>query len=83
VRKTAVSIPDEVFQAAESLARHLKTSRSQLYAQALREYLLRHKSELVTESYDNVCAELGEEAKLDPFISAAGRRILGPRDGRR
>jgi metal-responsive CopG/Arc/MetJ family transcriptional regulator len=35
--KTAISIPDDVFAAAERLARRLKKSRSELYSRALRE----------------------------------------------
>ena len=40
--KTAVSVPDEVFQRAERLAKRMKVSRSELYSRALREYLARH-----------------------------------------
>jgi metal-responsive CopG/Arc/MetJ family transcriptional regulator len=40
--KTAVSIPDEVYQGAERLARRTKKSRSRLYGDALKEYLARH-----------------------------------------
>jgi metal-responsive CopG/Arc/MetJ family transcriptional regulator len=35
--KTAVSIPDDVFEGAERLARRTKKSRSQLFSDALRE----------------------------------------------
>jgi hypothetical protein len=35
--KTAVSIPDEVFEGAERLARHTKRSRSRLFSDALKE----------------------------------------------
>jgi metal-responsive CopG/Arc/MetJ family transcriptional regulator len=35
--KTAVSIPDDLFEQAEELARRSKKSRSQLFADALRE----------------------------------------------
>ena len=40
--KTAVSIPDDVFEDAERLASRLRTSRSQLYARALAEFVARH-----------------------------------------
>jgi metal-responsive CopG/Arc/MetJ family transcriptional regulator len=74
--KTAISIPNDVFEDAESLAQHLRVSRSQLYSQALTEYVSRHAPDSVTESYDRLCAELGEEAKADPFVLAAARRVL-------
>jgi metal-responsive CopG/Arc/MetJ family transcriptional regulator len=40
--KTAISIPDEVFEEAERLAIELQTSRSQLYSRALQEFVARH-----------------------------------------
>ncbi len=72
--KTAVSIPDDVFQQAERLARRTGTSRSALYARALAEYVARHAPDQVTEAMNGVCDELGLGA--DEFTSAASRRIL-------
>lgn len=39
--KIAISVPDEVFEAGEHLAKQLGLSRSQLYADALSAYLQR------------------------------------------
>jgi metal-responsive CopG/Arc/MetJ family transcriptional regulator len=72
--KTAVSIPDEVFEKAERLARRLKKSRSELFSRALAEYVARHAPDHVTEAINQVCAEIGVEP--DPFTSAAARRTL-------
>ena len=72
--KTAVSIPNKVFEEAERLARRMKKSRSEVYRRALDEYLARHAPDHVTEAMNQVCAELGSER--DPFVSAASRRIL-------
>jgi metal-responsive CopG/Arc/MetJ family transcriptional regulator len=72
--KTAVSIPDEVFQDAERLARRSRKSRSRLYSEALREYVARHASDEVTEAMNRVCSELGDAS--DPFVRAAARRVL-------
>ena len=72
--KTAVSLPDDVFEGAERLARRTKQSRSQLYRDALKEYLARHAPEEVTDAMNRVCAELGQPA--DPFVSSATRRAL-------
>jgi metal-responsive CopG/Arc/MetJ family transcriptional regulator len=41
--KTAISIPDSLFQSAEALARRLRMSRSQLYAEALRLLVEQHE----------------------------------------
>lgn len=48
--KTAVSIPDPVFKRADALARRRKVSRSSLFTEALREYLLRHETKALSEA---------------------------------
>lgn len=72
--KIAVSIPDELVRAAERLARRTRKSRSQLYTDAVREYVARHAPEEITEAMDRVLAEL--KRPTDPFVSAAARRAL-------
>jgi metal-responsive CopG/Arc/MetJ family transcriptional regulator len=72
--KTAISLPDEVFQRAERLARRARKTRSQLYGEALREYLARHSADEVTEAINRVCDQIGDE--VDPFVEVAARRIL-------
>jgi len=71
---TAVSLPDDVFQKAERQARRTRKSRSQLYAEALSEYLARHAPDEVTESMNRVVDQLKQPT--DPFVSAAARRVL-------
>lgn len=72
--KTAVSVPDDVFERAEKLARRERRSRSEVYSAALREYVARHSPDEVTETLDRVLADIGID--VDPFIGAAGARIL-------
>ena len=72
--KTAVSLPDDVFQDAERFARRARKSRSRLYAEALAEYLARHAPDEVTEDMNRVVDQLG--ATADPFIAAAARRVV-------
>jgi len=72
--KTAVSIPDELFEGAERLARRTKKSRSRVFREALQEYLARHSPEEVTEAMNKALAEIGDQR--DPFVAAAARRIL-------
>ncbi len=71
--KTAISIPDPVFEEAERLAEQLGVSRSRLYSEAVSEYLVRRVSEGVTERlntiYDEVDAELSSEIELDGSFS--------------
>ena len=72
--KIAVSLPNDVFRAAERHARRARKSRSQLYAEALSEYLSRHAPDEVTETMNHVIDQLNEST--DPFVTAAARRIL-------
>lgn len=73
--KTAVSLPDRVYRDAERHAKRTRKSRSQLYAEALSEYLVRHAPDEVTEDMNAVLDQLGE-AGLDRFVSRAARRVL-------
>ena len=72
--KTAVSIPDDVFEGAERLAKRTRKSRSRLFSDALREYVARHSAEEVTEAMDRVCDALG--GNTDEFVAIAARRTL-------
>ena len=72
--KIAVSVPDDVFERAERLARRAGRSRSEVYSSALREYVARHSPDEVTDALDRVMAEVGETT--DPFVREAGARVL-------
>jgi metal-responsive CopG/Arc/MetJ family transcriptional regulator len=72
--KTAISIPDDIFRGAERLARRTKKSRSQLFSDAVKEYVARHDPDEVTEAMNRVCDEVGDTS--DPFVSLAARRLL-------
>jgi metal-responsive CopG/Arc/MetJ family transcriptional regulator len=73
--KTAISIPDHIFEEAERLARRLKKSRSHIYSRAVAEYIARHGSEHVTEAMDRVWGAIGSGST--DFVDDAARRILG------
>jgi metal-responsive CopG/Arc/MetJ family transcriptional regulator len=72
--KTAISIPDDVYAEAEHLTQRLKKSRSQLYTDALREYLARHDPDAVTETLDRLCEQLAPRA--EPDLAELGRSLL-------
>jgi predicted transcriptional regulator len=72
--KTAVSIPDELFSRAEEMARRTGKSRSQLYQEALSEYLLRRDPAAVTRAMDEVLAEIDPEP--DAWLAEVGRQTL-------
>jgi len=73
--KAAVSIPDDVFGEGERLARRLKTSRSQLYARALAQFVAQHDDNKVTARMNAVVEQVGTGS--DPFVREAARRLLG------
>jgi metal-responsive CopG/Arc/MetJ family transcriptional regulator len=72
--KTAVSVPDDVFEKVERFARRARRSRSEVFSAALREYVARHAPDEVTEAMDRVCAAVNDQR--DAFVRAAGQRVL-------
>ena len=73
--KVAISLPDTVFSAAEKLAHRLRVSRSQLYAQAIAEYLGKRQESLVTEQLNAVYAS--GQTPIDPALAAAQLGAIG------
>lgn len=72
--KIAISIPDAVFEAAERLAARLGKSRSQLYAEAVTEYLADHRADAVTEKLDAVYSM--ETSAPDRALETMQRRSM-------
>jgi antitoxin MazE6 len=72
--KTAISIPDAVYSEAERLSRRLKKSRSQIYTEAVTEYIARHDPEAVTEAMNRICDAV--DTRPDLALAAAARRTL-------
>jgi metal-responsive CopG/Arc/MetJ family transcriptional regulator len=72
--KTAVSIPDDLFADADRLASRFKTSRSQLYARALAEFLARHDDDRITEALNQTYALKDKDESS--FVSKASASVL-------
>jgi metal-responsive CopG/Arc/MetJ family transcriptional regulator len=72
--KTAISIPDALFDAADRAAKRQKISRSRLYAQTVEAYLEAQRAQGVKEALDAVYAN--ESSELDPALAAAAHHIL-------
>jgi metal-responsive CopG/Arc/MetJ family transcriptional regulator len=72
--KTVVSLPDDLFEEADSLAERLGVSRSQLYATALAEYLARHRDADVTAKLNELYAI--ERGGLSPRVRSAQARSV-------
>ncbi|MCA9976385.1 MAG: hypothetical protein KC413_11565 [Anaerolineales bacterium] len=64
--KTAISVPDPIFAAAEDLAKRLGMSRSQLYTTAITRFLDSFDEEAVTQALNEVYAETA--SVMDPVL---------------
>ena len=62
--KTAISIPDPVFKAAEKLAKRLGKSRSSLYAEAVSSYINEHQKEGITQALNDIYTKNDEASRL-------------------
>lgn len=65
--KTAISIPDQIYESAEQLARRLGKSRSELYTRAVESYVEKHQDAGVTEKLNEVYD--AEPSKLDQGLA--------------
>ena len=72
--KTAISLPKDVFDKAERLAKKTRKSRSQLYCEAIREYVARHSPDELTEALNRVIEENGQPE--EGFVKLASVRTL-------
>ncbi len=72
--KIAISVPDPIFEVAERASKRLKISRSQLYAQAVEEYVRKHGASGVTDRLNAVYSE--EPSDLDPLLEAMSLEVL-------
>ena len=72
--KTAISISDELFKAAEELAKRLKKSRSDLYRSALQAYIAQHDADRIREAIDRVVD--GISGSETDFTNAAAAKVL-------
>jgi len=76
--KTAISLPDPLFTAAEQYAQAKGLSRSELYAQALAYFLHTHRYATVTEELDQLYAE--QPSNLEPAFSKAQAQAVTKED---
>lgn len=77
--KTAISLPDPLFHAAEFLAKRMGLSRSELFQRALKAYLQDNRDAGVTEKLDAIYLRTSEQAPIDPLLEQLQLDSL-PRD---
>ena len=77
--KTAVSVPDPVFAAAEKAAKRRGISRSKLYTEALRQWLAQSRDQELAAALERAYG--GEDSRLDAGLSALQAYSLARESG--
>ena len=72
--KVAISLPDDLFESADALAKALGMSRSELYATAVAEHLAKHRDQEITSRLNQVYGE--QPSGLAPELRQAQGRSL-------
>jgi metal-responsive CopG/Arc/MetJ family transcriptional regulator len=72
--KIAISVPDGVFEAGEHLARQLGVSRSQLYSDALAQYLTARGAAEVTARLNRIYS--ADQAEIESALMRAQLETL-------
>jgi metal-responsive CopG/Arc/MetJ family transcriptional regulator len=73
--KTAISIPDQLFQEVESLSRKQRRSRSEVFVMAVKELLEKEKSRELLEALNEAYSE--EESAEETTLREKGKRYYG------
>ena len=74
--KTAISIPEKIFEEAERAAKKLGVSRSELYAKAVLNFVERYRRENLTEKLNEVYSGNESISELDPNLAAMQTQSL-------
>lgn len=75
--KTAISVPNDVFELSEKLAKKLKVSRSKIFAMGVKKLGEEYDEDDITARINKVCEEV--DTSLDPYWKELQSRIL-PKD---
>jgi len=73
--KTAISIPDDVFESADELAEQMGVTRSHLYATAVAEYVAKYRASDVTATLNEVYSE--DPSGIGRALRTAQARSVG------
>jgi len=78
--KTAISIPDPLFDDAERLAKRLGVSRSELFQRAVSQYLREHRENDVTRLLNKVYGPGAEKAQVDTLLDQMQTASIEPEE---
>ncbi len=74
--KTAISIPDEIFEQAERLAKTRGWSRSELYANAVSAFVNSERFSGVREKLDALYGDGAADSRVEPLLAKAQARSI-------
>ena len=67
--KTAVSLPNILYEKAEETASYMGIPRSKLFALALEEFIERHNGKMITEKINAVYEKI-DQSEFDKYLNA-------------
>jgi hypothetical protein len=77
--KTAISLPDSLFEEAERVAARLGLSRSELYVRAIMRFVREHSGDAITEAINRVVGKVGPT--MDPMLARLQAASLAVDEG--
>jgi hypothetical protein len=77
--KTAISLPDPLFEEAERVAARLGLSRSELYARAIARFVREQSGDAITEAINRVVQKI--PPALDPVLARLQAASIGADEG--
>lgn len=78
--KTAISMPDETFEAVTRKAQELGVSRSRLLVMAAEKFLAQDDDEALAAAIDEALERVGQPNPDHEFLRASRRRLVGADD---
>jgi metal-responsive CopG/Arc/MetJ family transcriptional regulator len=67
--KTAISLPDTLYEKAEQTASYMGIPRSRLFAMALEEFISNHNGKMITEKINEIYDKI-DQAEFEPYLNA-------------
>jgi metal-responsive CopG/Arc/MetJ family transcriptional regulator len=66
--KTAISLPNALYDKAEETASYMGIPRSKLFAMALEEFVSNHNGKMITEKINEVYEKI-DQAEFEPYLN--------------
>jgi metal-responsive CopG/Arc/MetJ family transcriptional regulator len=67
--KTAISLPDVLYEKAEQTASYMGIPQSKLFAMALEEFISKHNGKMITGKINSVYEKI-DQAEFEPYLNA-------------